>query len=79
VRGVAGTKRLRLRLDVTIELAEPIYRDLPTGMCSPAFTTALVQAVDTIGETLPGFVRVDTIDYDVRADRRPLKSRKKDG
>jgi hypothetical protein len=79
VKCVTGTKRLRLRLDVVVELDALVYHDLPVDTRSTEFTAAVIQAADAVGAAIHGFVRVDTIDYDVRADRRPLKNRKKDG
>lgn len=73
MRGVKGTKRLRLRLDVVVELDALVYHDLPVDTGSTKFTAAVLQAADAVGAAIPGFVRVETIDYDVRADRRKVK------
>lgn len=73
MRGVKGTKRLRLRLDVVVELDALVYHDLPVDTGSTEFTAAVLQATDAVGAAIPGFVRVATIDYDVRADRRKAK------
>lgn len=73
MRGVKGTKQLRLRLDVVVELDALVYHDIPVDTRSTEFTAAVLQAADAVGAAIPGFVRVETIDYDVRADRRKSK------
>jgi hypothetical protein len=56
-----------------IEVDAPIYRQLPVDVDSMVFMSAINAASDTIGAAVPGFVRVVTTDYDVRADRRKDK------
>lgn len=73
MRCVAPTKRIRVSLDIVIEVDAPIYRQLPVDVDSMVFMSAINAVSDTIGAAVPGFVRVTTTDYDVCADRRKDK------
>jgi hypothetical protein len=57
-----------------IEVDAPIYRQLPVDVDSMVFMSAVNAASDAIGAVVPGFVRVVSTDYNVRADRRKAKA-----